>query len=446
LSAVLLPLDQIADAADTIAFAEGGVEAMRIDSAANVGIGTSSPVGKLDIVTGTYRAYFDDPGGTSVRLNGVLANNSAYGPLTVNGSILAMQTGGTEKMRITAAGDVGIGTSSPYSKLDVYSAIVSPTTGEATGVGSIRITNGASGLADAGGLEFKNAGDSSGYGAKIQSLNSGGPQLVFANRSGTATWSERARIDSSGNLLVGRTSASSGTGTNFEVSGSTARIWMHAVGTRSFYLETSSANALQFLDSTAGAERMRLDSSGNLLVGTTSADARFVVSRADNGVSGRVAHSASTGLTSDIFQVTALNHASGTGYFLARFYTSGPSAQFAVRGDGTVYAQNTTIQSISDARVKENVRDSSDGLATITALRPVRFDFKEGHGNNRKNQLGFIAQEVETVFPDAVDIAGEKDESGDPYKSVGPGALIPVLVKAIQELKAEFDAYKATHP
>ena len=186
----------------------------------------------------------------------------------------------------------------------------------------------------------------------------------------------------------------------------------------------------------SGTEAMRIDSSGNLLVGTTIADAKFVVSEATNAVSARIATSLSTGCTVDIFQVTALSHAAGTGFHFARFYSSGPTVQFAVRGDGTVYAQNTTIQSLSDARVKENVRNSSDGLQTIIGLRPVRFDFKKGFGNDRKNQLGFIAQEVQTVFPDAVDISGESDESGDPYKSVGPAALIPVLVKAIQEQQA----------
>jgi hypothetical protein len=119
------------------------------------------------------------------------------------------------------------------------------------------------------------------------------------------------------------------------------------------------------------------------------------------------------------------------------------AAQFYVRGDGTIYAQNTTVQSLSDARVKENVQDSTEGLDIIKLLRPVRFDFKDGFGNNRKNQLGFIAQEVESVFPDAVDVAGEADENNEPYKSVGPAAFIPVLVKALQDAAERIEQLEA---
>ena len=109
-------------------------------------------------------------------------------------------------------------------------------------------------------------------------------------------------------------------------------------------------------------------------------------------------------------------------------------------GDGIIYAQNTTVQSISDARLKENVSTSTQGLGVITALRPVRYDWKAGHGNDRTNQLGFIAQEVESVFPDAV---SEWAMDGETYKTVGPAALIPVLVKAIQELNTRLAALEA---
>jgi hypothetical protein len=150
------------------------------------------------------------------------------------------------------------------------------------------------------------------------------------------------------------------------------------------------------------------------------------------------------------FIIKTPNSTSGTGYNLIGCETSN-GAQFRVRGDGTIFAQNTTVQSISDIRVKENICDAEDGLNVVLGLRPVRFDFKEGFGNERKNQLGFIAQEVEQVFPDAVDESGQSGTDEEPYKSVGPSALIPVLVKAIQEqqsmitaLQAEVAALKAS--
>jgi len=79
-------------------------------------------------------------------------------------------------------------------------------------------------------------------------------------------------------------------------------------------------------------------------------------------------------------------------------------------------------------------------------LKPRKFDWKEGKGKDIKDDRGFIAQEFEQVFPDLIDKwADPAPEGEEPYKSVRQD-LIPVLVRAIQELKAEFDAYKASHP
>jgi hypothetical protein len=196
------------------------------------------------------------------------------------------------------------------------------------------------------------------------------------------------------------------------------------------------------------AERARIDSSGDLLVGTTtsvSSVGRLVTVQAGGGAAGAAISADATNatFTYSIAYFNATRAASSVFDFITCTSGGYSATQFRVRGDGVIFAQNTTVQSISDIRAKENVRDSSDGLSTILGLRPVRFDFKEGFGNNRKNQLGFIAQEVEAVFPDAVDAAGQTDDNGDPYKSVGPGAMIPVLVKAIQELNAKVDAQAA---
>jgi hypothetical protein len=108
----------------------------------------------------------------------------------------------------------------------------------------------------------------------------------------------------------------------------------------------------------------------------------------------------------------------------------------------------------SDQRIKTNIVDSSKGLAEIAQLKVRNFKYKtkedmpkDGNGNSlvmpmdsTKLQTGFIAQELQTVFPESV------FESQNTILNVDTDAVFYAMVKAIQELKAEFDAYKATHP
>jgi hypothetical protein len=125
-------------------------------------------------------------------------------------------------------------------------------------------------------------------------------------------------------------------------------------------------------------------------------------------------------------------------------YSTGAAAyRFYVGAGGTVYATNTTISAISDQRFKENIQDLDVGLDKIMALKPRKFDWKAGKGKDIKGDRGFIAQEFEQVFPDLIDEWKDPAPEGEePYKSVRAD-LIPVLVKAIQELKSELDSVKA---
>lgn len=106
---------------------------------------------------------------------------------------------------------------------------------------------------------------------------------------------------------------------------------------------------------------------------------------------------------------------------------------YQVAANGQISSTSTTITSISDQRMKENIRPLSDGLAAINTLQPRMFDWKEGKGRNVKNDRGFIAQEFETVFPDMIEEWKDGDET---YKALRAD-LIPVLVKAVQELSAQ---------
>ena len=116
---------------------------------------------------------------------------------------------------------------------------------------------------------------------------------------------------------------------------------------------------------------------------------------------------------------------------------------------GGWYQRNNSASwsTTSDIRIKKNVATITNGLDVVTALRPVEFDYIL----TEQHTAGFIAQEYEQVLPDQITEevnAGEDLKAltnGEPVKGIQQN-LVPYLVAAIKELKAEFDAYKAAHP
>jgi hypothetical protein len=102
-------------------------------------------------------------------------------------------------------------------------------------------------------------------------------------------------------------------------------------------------------------------------------------------------------------------------------------------------ASQAAFGSFSDSRLKENIVNLPSQLDKICSLRPVEFDYIESEGGG--HQIGFIAQEIQNIYPDSV---GTRDDGM--LTVTGWNKTEAILVKAIQELKAEFDAYKATHP
>jgi hypothetical protein len=102
----------------------------------------------------------------------------------------------------------------------------------------------------------------------------------------------------------------------------------------------------------------------------------------------------------------------------------------------SVHATNGTIQT-SDARLKENIQPLNYGLQTVAQLRPVSYRWKDNPAGDA--HLGFLAQEVQALIPEAVHDAGNSQPLGMQYSE-----LIPVLVKAIQEQEALMETMKAT--
>ena len=114
------------------------------------------------------------------------------------------------------------------------------------------------------------------------------------------------------------------------------------------------------------------------------------------------------------------------------------------RGSITSNGSTTTYATTSDYRLKENVKPMVGALGTVAQLKPVTYDWIE---SKTKGQ-GFIAHELQAVIPDAVvEVKDAVDSEGNPkYQQIDTSYLVATLTAAIQELKAEFDAYKATHP
>jgi hypothetical protein len=165
---------------------------------------------------------------------------------------------------------------------------------------------------------------------------------------------------------------------------------------------------------------------GNLLVGKTSSGTTNigVESRADGTFIATKSGSTSATETMVVYS---------TGAGALRFYVS---------MDGTVNATSIVISAISDQRLKENVRDIETGLDAIMALKPRRFDWKDGKGQDKKNAAGFIAQEYRDIFPLSVS-EGKAGGDGIEYLTMNHEELIPSLVKAMQEQQAIIELLKA---
>ena len=240
--------------------------------------------------------------------------------------------------------------------------------------------------------------------------------------------SDKMTLDASGRLLVGTTNAGSNQGMT---------IYNATQGELRLQNSTTgntAADGFQLMVNGSDAYVFNRENAP-LLFGTNDTE------RARIDSSGRLlVGKTSTALAGQghIFQPNGESYATiTTGLNSLHVYSAAASAyRFYVSDAGTVFATNTTISAISDQRLKENIQDLDAGLDKIMALKPRKFDWKKGKGKDIKGDRGFIAQEFEGVFPDLIDEWKDPAPEGEePYKSVRQD-LIPVLVKAIQEQQA----------
>jgi hypothetical protein len=432
-------------AGDAISFSQ----AMTLDASGNLGVGTTSPnlagSGYTNLVlsnaTNGGILYVDRPSGARGYFYANATTSVVLG--TVGSYPLVFTTNDTERARIDSSGNLLVGaTSTSACKVRVTVG------GSAAGVRVDGITganqdfhanrNGSANIQEGPNITLQSVTGTT-YATAMQMGPTG--ETLFFNYNGSA-WNERARIDSSGNLLVGTTSS---VDSNFKIQLNAPASGVRGVGVNDnggygVYLTYDKtgrygvdAAAIRnvanspLVFETNNTERARIDSSGNLLVGTTNSDASvgsgFKVLPANNGANNP--------------QIAIVTAASANTTASLSLYSTGAGAyRFYVADGGTIYATSTSITGISDQRLKENIRDLDDGLATVMALKPRKFDWKAGKGKDIKNDRGFIAQEFEQVLPDMVEEWRDPAPEGEePYKAVNAN-LIPTLVKAIQEQQA----------
>jgi len=232
-----------------------------------------------------------------------------------------------------------------------------------------------------------------------------------------------------GSVSLGRNIYEDSAGNFTYIANSAALLYeQSSTGIHSWYSAAASTGVISF-----GSAKMTLDASGNLLCGTTTnTNSSRVFIR--NGIAANPSL-ALQGITGDVNQagliVGKFDNNSTTSQILVRFTindNAGGSGQINANG-----ASQAAFGSYSDSRLKENILCLPSQLANILSLRPVEFDYKDGSGH----QIGFVAQEMQEVYSDAV---GEQNGF---LTVTGWSKTEARLVSAIKELAAKVQALEA---
>jgi hypothetical protein len=305
----------------------------------------------------------------------------------------------------------------------------------------------------------------------IQGGSASAPSLTFSGDTNTGIFSpaadtiafteggvESMRIDSSGNVGIGESSPSaalhikSATNNIMKLQSSDAATgnlyfsFINSSGTTKGYIGygNSGDDALQIQNeansymtfATNGSERARITSDGySRWSDTGSYSYTGTAHSINNSASNDIVRFFSSNATPyGVFvKYTAADPNNTTSYVFAAEQNTGVNI-YKIWSNGTVTAR-------SDQRFKKNIETTRDGYAEdLAKLRVVKYNWYN-HEDDTPKELGLIAQEVEQVFPNLVmtENAGEENEA----KSIKTSVLPFMLLKAIQELKAELDATKA---
>jgi len=421
------------------AFTLGGTIAGGGNQINNVIIGTSTPLaGAFTTVTATGNIT---SGGILQALGTVQSSSGADLSLNANGANrdVIVKVNGTEQARfVGSTGNVGIGTSSPIFLTDILSGTANT------------------------GANVNNPSQLSVTGAN-KTLTGGGATVFVNSNSNTA-------IDTGGSIaLTGRNTTSS---TN-------SVVWGVIKGAKENGTSTNGAGYLAFATGShsAGApvEAMRIDSSGNVGVGTStpSTYGKLVVvdgtlASINTGGNAQLLTVANSSVTLNVgvnnasiptnASITTVgSHTLGFGTVnteRARISTTGGFSVGTTSdpGAGAIYATGNITAFFSDKRLKTVSGKIENALDKVAKLSGVYYTFNDtaksfGYDSDEE-QVGVLAQDVEAVLPQIVKAApfdldeNGNSKSGENYKTVQYEKLVPLLIEAINELRAEVKALK----
>ena len=393
----------------------------------------------------TYGCVFGLATANGHFVTGTAAGDMAIANQSTTAGAIVFGTGTTEKMRMTSAGTFSIGNTNSTYTLDVSG------TGRFTG--NLRIDKATPLLV---------LNDTSGSGAQIGSFSNnlnlidnatGTKGLIISLSTGAATFSSSVGV---GGTSAGNFSGVSFTGPFLDVAGvmqikgtsanGVAIIQLGGDTYRKATIETSIGTADPYIafgtsssgSSSSGTERMRITSGGWLKVSDTgsywTAQSYHEINTSNNNNSLLIRNTNSTPYGLWISFTGGSPNTTNNEFIYA---SDTIQSKFIVWSNGSVVNRTGSYGTISDVKFKENIVDATPKLEDLMQLKVRNFNMI---GDEAK-QIGFIAQEFEEVFPSMIDTSIDK-ESGDEYKSIKTSVLVPMLVKAVQELKLEIDELK----
>jgi len=422
-----------ANSSNPIAFYLNSSEQMRLNTT-GLGIGTSSPSGKLH-VSGQTRIADSSSASNYILIgsganaprggNSVMAQTGSMVMGTEAASNLLFITNATEAARLDSSGNLGLGVTpsawASYRALslgNIGSSIAGQTAANGTVFTSNAYYNAGWKYAATGVAAFFDAGNNVGGGFTWNQAPSG-------TAGNAITFTQAMTLDASGRLGVGTTSPSSyGGWISVDIRGSNGGQLIVAnsaatnigeifTDSNGFNVSARTNNAMLF--KTNDAERARIDSSGALLVNCT------------------------TVATNALFEVSS----NGTKKSLQVY--NNDNVQLYSLGTGTVYSNGGVLTNTnpSDERLKDEITNLSFGLQEILALRPVSYKWKNDRVS-QGTQYGFIAQEVQPVMPDLVrEFQTQDGEETVTRFGLEKEGIYATLVKAMQEQQAIIESLKA---